>query len=160
VTDQRPESPEGAASSTPSEVAGETWRLLHHLMEEQVRNWSHVIAGMGLTAVQAHTIDQMASMPPCSMSALASRLGVDPSWVTGVIDQLESRGDARRRLSRHDRRVKLVELTEQGRRTHETLDRVLRGPPPSLADLPERDLRELARILRSAAERRDRRAAD
>lgn len=155
MTDQRPESPEGAASSTPGEVAGETWRLLHRLMEQHRRNWSRVIAGMGLTAVQAHTIDQMASTPPCSMSALASRLEVDPSWVTGVIDQLERRGDVRRRLTPRDRRVKLVELTEQGRRTQETLDRILHGPPPSLADLPERDLHELARILRSAAERQD-----
>jgi DNA-binding MarR family transcriptional regulator len=108
---------------------------------------------MGLTTVQAHAIIEMANLPPGPMTRLASHLGVDPSWVTGLIDRLEERGDVTRRPSLRDRRVKIVELTPGGQQTRESLYELTYEPPASLLELPEHDLRELLRILGSAVKR-------
>jgi DNA-binding MarR family transcriptional regulator len=89
---------------------------------------------------------QMAEMPPGPMTRLADRLGVDPSWVTGLVDRLQARGEVDRRPSAQDRRVKIVELTEAGQETREALLRLTYEPPPELLELPEEDLRELLRI--------------
>ncbi len=133
------------------DLARETWAVVRDILEAERARWSRGLADLGLTTVQAHTLDEMAGLPPTLMSALAHRLHVDPSWVTGVIDQLERRGDAQRRPSPSDRRVKLLELTEQGRRTHLALRRLTVEAPPALTCLPARDLRELLRIARAVA---------
>ena len=49
------------------------------------------------------------------MNTSADAIGRDPSWMTTVVDGLESRGLATRRATPGDRRVKVVEVTESGR---------------------------------------------
>jgi DNA-binding MarR family transcriptional regulator len=100
---------------------------------------------------------EMAEMPPGPMTRLADRLGVDPSWVTGLVDRLQARGDVDRRPSADDRRVKIVELTEAGRATREALLRLTYDPPRELLELPEQDLKELLRIARDILLLRSRR---
>lgn len=52
---------------------------------------------------------------PCRMGEIAEHLGVGQSAVTPLVDRLEHEGLVRRRRSGEDRRVWLVELTENGR---------------------------------------------
>jgi len=99
---------------------------------------------------------EMAELPPGPMTKLAERLGVDPSWVTGLVDRLQARGDVARRPSADDRRVKIVELTSAGRETWRSLLRLANEPPPALLELPEEDLRELLRIAGEALQRQRR----
>jgi len=137
-----PERGEEAAT----QIAARAWRLLRDLLAAQETRWRRGLAERGLTVVQAHALMEMAEMPPGPMTRLADRLGVDPSWVTGLVDRLQARGDVDRRPSTEDRRVKIVELTEAGRATRQALLRLTYEPPRELLELPEEDLRELLRI--------------
>src|SRR5215211_416267 len=58
---------------------------------------------------------------PRTMSEVASALECDNSNVTGIVDSLEEKGLAQRRASEQDRRVKLIDLTKEGRRVHARL---------------------------------------
>jgi DNA-binding MarR family transcriptional regulator len=143
---ETPERMEEAGAASDAGVATEAWRLLRSLLEADQARWRRGLEEKGLTTVQAHALMQMAEAPPGPMSKLADRLGVDPSWVTGLVDRLEQRGEVARRASPDDRRVKIVELTRVGRDTCEDLARLAGEPPPQLSELPEEDLRHLLRI--------------
>ncbi len=101
---------------------------------------------MGVTPVMGHFLDELAKMPPGPMSQLVTRMEVDPGWVTDIIDKLEARGDVVRRPSTEDRRVKIIELTDKGRRTWKEIQDLMDTPPPEVDDLPEEDLKALLRI--------------
>lgn len=62
-------------------------------------------------------------------SDLAGRLGVSPGAVSQLVDRLERRGHAVRRVAGTDRRRALISLTDEGRGT------VLRHVAPMLVDL-------------------------
>jgi len=89
---------------------------------------------------------------PRTMSEVAAALQCDNSNVTGIVDSLEQKGLARRRPAEQDRRVKLIELTKEGRRVHARLQRAFTKPPPWVAALSEQDQRALRDILRRACE--------
>lgn len=61
------------------------------------------------------------------MGELAADLGVGQSAVTPLVDRLESEGVVRRRRSEADRRVWLVELTEDGAEAVGSDNEVYRG---------------------------------
>jgi len=145
-----------ASGATAGEIAGRAWGLLRDLLEVQQARFRHALAERWLTAVQAHALMEMAELPPGPMTKLAERLGVDPSWVTGLVDRLQARGDVARRPSADDRRVKIVELTNPGRETWRSLLRLANEPPPALLELPEEDLRDLLRIAGEALQRQRR----
>jgi len=128
-----PERGEQASGAPTGEIAGRAWRLLRELLEAHQVRWRRALAERGLTMVQAHALMRMSEMPPGPMSRLAERLGVDPSWVTGLVDRLQARGEVVRRPSPEDRRVKIVELTGAGRETCQALLRLSGEPPPALA---------------------------
>src|SRR5438874_13559150 len=52
---------------------------------------------------------------PCTISGIASRLGIDPTTVVRTVDSLEKRGLVERRRDRQDRRQVFVEFTDAGR---------------------------------------------
>jgi DNA-binding MarR family transcriptional regulator len=88
---------------------------------------------------------------PVTMSEVASTLGCDASNVTGLVDRLEERGLIERRSASADRRVKMVAVTTPGSKQRtKLLDRWYEAPA-SIAALPQRDVKELLRILRKAA---------
>src|SRR5947209_15192148 len=66
-----------------------------------------------LTPLQAKAL--LAAEEPVPMRRIAHRLHAEPSNVTTIIDQLESRGLVERRPDPGDRRVKLVAATAAGR---------------------------------------------
>ena len=141
---------EQASGAPAGEIAARVWRLLRDLLEAHQALWRRGLAERGLTMVQANALMVMADMPPVPMTKLADRLGVDPSWVTGLVDRLQTRGEVVRRPSPDDRRVKIVELTGAGRETSQALLRLTTEPPRELLELPEADLRELLRIVGDA----------
>lgn len=89
---------------------------------------------------------------PRSMSEMAALLACDNSNVTGIVDGLEERGLAVREPSVEDRRVKLVALTEDGRRLRARMMRAVQRPPAWVEGLSEEDQRALRDILRRASE--------
>ena len=64
---------------------------------------------------------------PSRMGAVATYLGLAPASTTPIVDRLEAGGYAQRRRSTTDRRVWLVELTDEGRQAVSDLDGVYRA---------------------------------
>ena len=91
---------------------------------------------------------------PRTMSEVANALQCDNSNVTGIVDSLEQKGLARRRPSEEDRRVKLIELTPEGRRVHARLSKAFATPPEWVDALAGEDQRTLRDILQRAVDAR------
>jgi MarR family transcriptional regulator, organic hydroperoxide resistance regulator len=87
---------------------------------------------------------------PRAMGEIAAALHCDNSNVTGIVDSLEQKGLARRLPSEEDRRVKLIELTPDGKRVHARLTRAFEKPPAWVASLSSEDQEALRDILRRA----------
>jgi DNA-binding MarR family transcriptional regulator len=89
------------------------------------------------------------------MGELAKQLSCDNSNVTWITDRLEERGLVARTQAPYDRRVKLLVLTEEGRRLRGEIAERLADPPPPIARLSSSDQRTLRDILARAAEHID-----
>jgi DNA-binding MarR family transcriptional regulator len=86
---------------------------------------------------------------------MARGIGVDPSYITALVDDLDSRGLARREPAPYDRRVKIIVLTDDGRKLAKEIDAVLSVPPAALASLSSSELRQLRDLLDKVLAARD-----
>ena len=124
------------------------------LMGVGQRHLETVTAGieeMGLSKVMAEFLGAVCQSPPGPTNQLATRFGVDPGWVTDIVDRLEARGQLVRRPSMDDRRVKILEVTETGLQTYRAMEALFATPPPELLDAPREDLLALVRIAERLA---------
>jgi DNA-binding MarR family transcriptional regulator len=87
---------------------------------------------------------------PRPMGELALEMHCDSSNITGIVDRLEERGLVERTALARDRRVKLVGVTEEGRKLRDEVARRRSVPPPELAGLTDTELRALKRIFLKA----------
>jgi len=113
------------------------------------RHLEKVTAGieeMGLSKVMAQFLGAVYESPPGPTNQLATQFGVDPGWVTDIVDRLEARGEIVRRPSTDDRRVKILEVTRAGRLTFQAMEAIFATPPPELLGAPREDLLALVRI--------------
>jgi MarR family transcriptional regulator, organic hydroperoxide resistance regulator len=141
------------ASALAEERLGrEAWAPLFALVQEQMRRFPVLAAEFELSPVQAHVLS-MLGYGPQPMSALADYLSCDASNVTGLVDRLEGRGLMERRNAEHDRRVKLLCLTEAGRELRQRLQERLLEPPEVISALSPQEKRLLRDILSQALER-------
>lgn len=85
---------------------------------------------------------------PKIMSGISDELGVTRRNITALVDALEEEGLVRRLPHPTDRRATVIELTDEGGRTMDTLyDEHRRAVAELFAGLSEEDRRELARLL-------------
>jgi DNA-binding MarR family transcriptional regulator len=104
-----------------------------------------------LEFVPAHagTLRAIAGNAGVSQQALASLLGMVPSRIVPLLDELEKRGLVERRNHPEDRRVYAVHLTEKGSRAMAEIGRVARAHDEAVcASLSEKE-RELLKSLLS-----------
>lgn len=113
----------------------------------QFRSLDETLYG-ALTVSQSYTLRELYFRGPRSMGALAASLGVRLSTMTGVVDQLETRGLIRRFDDPRDRRAFEVRLTPRGealyRSAHEAF---LTHLSPLLRRRPAARRRELVSFL-------------
>jgi MarR family transcriptional regulator, transcriptional regulator for hemolysin len=120
------------------------WRALHTRTAESLES-------LGLTPALFGVLNVLAARKGAKQQEIGSAMGIDPSTMVSLIDQLDRAGLARRRPHPTDRRAHEVAITPKGRRTLERArrmateveDEVLRG-------LTAADRRELLRLLRLA----------
>jgi DNA-binding MarR family transcriptional regulator len=104
---------------------------------------------VGLTPALFGLLNVLGARDGAIQSELGSTMGVDPSTMVSLVDQLESAGLAKRRPSPKDRRAREVTITPKGRRVLERTrkmafdveDEVLQG----LSAAERRELRKLMR---------------
>jgi DNA-binding MarR family transcriptional regulator len=86
------------------------------------------------------------------MRELAERWGCDASFVTVTCDALQARGLVERRVAPHDRRIRMVELTDEGADAQAWATGEVYGPSAGFAALTDDELATLASLLGKLAE--------
>ncbi len=83
---------------------------------------------------------------PAPMRDLASSMACDRSYITGLADQLEDRRFVTR-VTGEDRRVKLLQLTAEGRRVRDEMSRAVAQQSLVLLKLTEPERRTLEALM-------------
>jgi DNA-binding MarR family transcriptional regulator len=133
-----------------SEAAREAWGLFWEIFIADKPRRAGIINALGLSMQQAMALGSLDADEPMPMSALASALHCDNSNVTGIVDRLEAAGLAERRSHEGDRRVRVIALTEKGKRLRAKIRQRAGEPPAPLASLSEEDAAMLRDILARA----------
>jgi MarR family transcriptional regulator, organic hydroperoxide resistance regulator len=92
-----------------------------------------------LSPIQANALWRMDPRGSVSVGALAERFRSDPSNLSAPLEALEERGLLVRRPAAHDRRVRTVRLTAEGRALRQRLMACLFAEPPVVAGLSTRE---------------------
>jgi DNA-binding MarR family transcriptional regulator len=129
-------------------AADEAWELLRDVVLDNERR-REVSDALGMTFGRIRALRRIAARP-MPMGELATMLGIDPPYMTTVVDEMQAQGLVERRPHPTDRRAKLVVATRKGKEWARRAEAILGKPPPLLADLADADLAELVRILRHA----------
>lgn len=90
-------------------------RRYRALLDEQLRP-------MGYGTARMEALSTIARSPePSAQIAIAKRIGIEGPTLTRMLDTLEAEGLVVRRADPNDRRTKLIELTDDGRRALEEI---------------------------------------
>jgi MarR family transcriptional regulator, organic hydroperoxide resistance regulator len=139
-----------AAKMAQVSPAREAWALMFELFAQQKPRHIAIAAEFDLSPMQAFALRLIEPGTPLAMCDLAEALHCDASNVTGIVDRLEARELIARRGADHDRRVKMLVVTEQGAALRDRLLARISEPPPPIAALSAADQRSLRDILRRA----------
>jgi DNA-binding MarR family transcriptional regulator len=123
---------------------------MFELIHLSKRRFMAIASEFDLSPPQVMALRQLDPAEPKPMSELAIALRCDNSNVTGIVDRLEDRGLVERRPGEHDRRVKMLMITERGAQVRAGLAARLDEPPEALADLSPEDQLALRDIMRRA----------
>ena len=134
-------------------AAGEAWALMHELFHASKRRFFAVASEFDLSPPQVMALRALDPQRPVAMNELAGALHCDNSNVTGIVDRLEDRGLVERRSAAHDRRVKMLVVTDKGAAIRERLIERLEQAPEPLARLSAADQVALRDIMRRALAR-------
>jgi DNA-binding MarR family transcriptional regulator len=114
---------------------------------EHVERMAGLGVRMKLSPGVIKTLVRLSKVDGVSMGEMARGIGVDPSYITALVDDLDERGLARREPAPDDRRVKIIVLTDAGRALAEEIDAVLSVPPAAFGALSPSELRQLRDLL-------------
>jgi DNA-binding MarR family transcriptional regulator len=134
-----------AVPAQPSPPHVEITELVFRVAERLRHCFNTAAADLDLPPAQAQALANLGF--PAPMRQLADVMACDASNVTGIVDGLERRGLVVRQAAPHDRRVKLVVLTEEGRRRREALRAHNAEAAAQVFDLPPDDQRALRDLL-------------
>lgn len=124
--------------------------LLHRMAERQQAHYTACAAEFELSAAQAKVLMSLQPGEGVPMRVLAQRTGSDPSNLTGLVDKLEARGALRRTPDTTDRRVKTLQLTEEGQHLRTAFWHRLTHDPGPIAPLSPTQVRQLRELLQAA----------
>jgi DNA-binding MarR family transcriptional regulator len=130
------------------------WPVVIEFTLSQRAWWVGLCTEFGLTPMQGHVLRMLDPQQPVPMSVVANTLVCDASNVTGIVDKLESRGLIERRGADHDRRIKMLAVTDKGRRVRDQLWARTMQPPAAVLRLSPADRRRLAEVLRAIIDER------
>jgi DNA-binding MarR family transcriptional regulator len=126
----------------------EAWKLISQMFAANRPRFITFLAEFDLWPPQWFALQALDQ--PMPMGKLADMLHCDSSNITGITDRLEQRGLVRRTAADYDRRVKLLELTDEGRGLREQIQEQLWVPPAEIQNLSVADQRTLRDVMRRA----------
>jgi DNA-binding MarR family transcriptional regulator len=140
-----------ARPSTDTEVAEFAGQLFFRLWRASHTRVADALDALGLTPALFGLLNVLGAREGAIQQELGSEMGIDPSTMVSLIDQLESGGLAKRRPHPKDRRAREVAITPKGRRLLERARRMANDVDSEvLRGLTAGERRELLRLLRRA----------
>jgi DNA-binding MarR family transcriptional regulator len=145
-------SPSPSADTEVAEFAGQ---LFFRLWRASHTRTATALESIGLTPALFAVLNFLRGRDGAIQQEIGAAMGIDPSTMVALIDELERAGLAKRRPRPNDRRAREVAITQKGRRTleraralaREVEDEVLHG----LASAERRQLLELLRKALTSA---------
>jgi len=121
--------------------------LLAQIGAHAAERFAERLLPLGLTPAQAGILRILSSAPGMMQRALADLLGVFPSRLVLLLDEMEKRGWVERQASPQDRRSHALRLTREGNAQLEAIGRIARQHQDDLcaglSDAEKTQLREL-----------------
>jgi DNA-binding MarR family transcriptional regulator len=120
------------------------WRASHTRITEGLES-------IGLTPASFGLLNLLGARSGATQRELGSEMGIDPSTMVSLLDELEAAGLAKRRPHPTDRRARQVVITSKGRRLLEQgRQMALQVEDEVLGGLNAGERRELLKLLRRA----------
>src|SRR5438270_7830957 len=140
-----------ASVSTDVEVAEFAGQLFFRLWRASHTRTAETLNSIGLTPALFALLNVLGAREGAIQQQLSSDMGIDPSAMVKLINELEAAGLAERRRRPGDRRAWEVSITPKGRRTLERARRfVMQVEDEVLGGLTAADRRQLLGLLRRA----------
>jgi DNA-binding MarR family transcriptional regulator len=131
-----------------AEFAGQ---LFFRLWRASHTRAADALATVGLTPALFGLLNVIGAREGAIQQELGGAMGIDPSTMVSLIDQLESAGLAKRRPSARDRRAREIAITPKGRRVLQRSRRLISQVEDQvLGGLTAAERRELLTLLRRA----------
>ena len=131
-----------------SEYAGQ---LLFRLWRVSHTRTAEAFESLGLTTALFALLNLLGTREGAIQQELGAAMGIDPSTMVSLIDQLEKAGLAERRPRPTDRRAREVAITPKGRRIlNQARELAMRVEDEVLRGLSEAERRRLLALLRRA----------
>jgi DNA-binding MarR family transcriptional regulator len=141
---------EGSAASD-IEVAEFAGQLFFRLWRTSHRRTAEALASLGLTPALFAVLNVLGARKGTIQQQLSGDMGIDPSAMVKLIDELEAAGLAQRRRRPNDRRAWEVRITPKGRQTLRRAKRLATDVEDEvLGGLTTADRRRLLVLLRRA----------
>jgi DNA-binding MarR family transcriptional regulator len=140
-----------APVSSDIEVAEFAGQLFFRLWRASHTRTAETLNSIGLTPALFALLNVLGARGGAIQQRLSSDMGIDPSAMVKLIDELESAGLAKRERRPGDRRAWEVSITPKGRRTLERARRLVTHVEDDvLGGLTAADRRRLLMLLRRA----------
>jgi DNA-binding MarR family transcriptional regulator len=140
-----------ATISTDLEVAEFAGQLFFRLWRASHTRTAEALGSIGLTPALFALLNVLGAREGAIQQQLSSDMGIDPSAMVKLINELESTRLAARRRRPGDRRAWEVSITPKGRRTLDRARRlILEVEDEVLGGLTAADRRQLLTLLRRA----------
>jgi DNA-binding MarR family transcriptional regulator len=134
--------------TAPSEFAGQ---LFFRLWRGSHTRIASALESVGLTPALFGLLNLLGSAEGANQQELGTAMGIDPSTMVSLVDELEAKGLAKRKPHPKDRRARAVVLTGKGRRLRQRgREMAAHVEDEVLGGLSAADRRELIRLLRLA----------
>ena len=137
-----------SADTAAVEFAGQLffrlWRVSH-------TRFAEALASLGLTTALFALLNVLGAHEGANQQEIGAAMGIDPSTMVSLIDQLEAAGLAQRRTRPTDRRAREVVVTPKGRRVlKQARQLALQVEDDVLRGLNGGERRQLLALLRRA----------
>jgi len=113
-------------------------------------SWENsIVRSSDVTVSEAHALEVLGENEKMNMKGLAQKLGVTTGTTTVTVDRLEKKNFARRELTKEDRRVNLISLTDIGKKAFEEHhDYHLRLTEQMTSTLSDDEIKQFLHILK------------
>jgi DNA-binding MarR family transcriptional regulator len=137
-----------SADAPVAEFAGQ---LFFRLWRASHTRAADALGTVGLTPALFGLLNVIGAREGAIQQELGAAMGIDPSTMVSLVDQLESAGLAKRRPAARDRRAREIAITPKGRRALERSRRlILEVEDQVLGGLTTEERRQLLTLLRRA----------